>query len=347
MTALATQQGVRHIQSLIDWQATRREWDAMLDRHDRERAEFIRGLVQQGANQDEVADQLGVSRQRVGQWLDYDAVMKLATTVAIYHCHCGETFDKEVWHCPICAHHWPMTRDECFNCHRADRDGSPVAVIVDDIDEPTERELRPFIESAAAEVAAERGVERVRRDREEVHVRAAEKYAEATSKPHVAHNSGENEWYTPDDYLIAAREVMGGIDLDPASSAIAQKRVKAKRYYTKDDDGLVQEWSGRVWMNPPYDGALIGRFASKLVQHFGDGMVTEAAVLVNNATETAWFQSLASVASAICFPRGRVRFLDPEGNLGAPLQGQAVVYFGSNTDGFRKRFGQFGIVASL
>lgn len=164
-------------------------------------------------------------------------------------------------------------------------------------------------------------------------------------KPHVANNSGNNEWYTPPDYIAAAREVMGSIDLDPASSVIANKTVQAKQFFTADDDGLQQEWRGNIWMNPPYAAELIGKFASKLCLHFFDGDVSEAIVLVNNATETRWFQEMAEAASAICFPKSRVRFLDPAGNpSGAPLQGQAVIYMGPNVDSFKDAFSSFGFV---
>lgn len=166
-----------------------------------------------------------------------------------------------------------------------------------------------------------------------------------TNKPHVAHNSGENEWYTPADYISAARRVMGGIDLDPASSTIANKTVQAETYYSKDDNGLKQGWGGRVWLNPPYSSDLIGPFIEHLACSIEAGDVTEAVVLVNNATETAWFHRLISVASAIVFTRGRVRFLDPQGNPGAPLQGQALVYSGAQPGRFMDEFGGFGWAA--
>lgn len=170
---------------------------------------------------------------------------------------------------------------------------------------------------------------------------AAEK---ATAKPHVAHNTGNNEWYTPDDILAAARDVMGGIWLDPASSEIANRRVGATIYFDKDDDGLRQSWTGgTIWMNPPYAPELVRQFADKLVETV-ESYPTIAIVLVNNATETRWFQRMAGVCRAICFPVGRVRFLDPDGNPGAPLQGQAILYFGFDPDGFCERFADFGFV---
>jgi ParB family chromosome partitioning protein len=163
---------------------------------------------------------------------------------------------------------------------------------------------------------------------------------------HVAQNSGENEWYTPPQFIESARLVMGSIDTDPASNPIANATVKATRFFTKDEDGLQQKWGGNVWMNPPYAQPLMSQFAEAISEKFENGEIGQAMILVNNATETQWFQRMASVASAVCFPKSRVKFLDPNGKPGAPLQGQAIIYFGDNTEAFVEEFSQYGATFS-
>lgn len=160
--------------------------------------------------------------------------------------------------------------------------------------------------------------------------------------PHVSHNSGENEWYTPVEYIEAARCVMGGIDVDPASSEKANEIVKARLFYSIEDDGLSQPWRGRVWMNPPYAADLVRGFASRYRDFVRDGSIEQGIVLVNNATETAWFGVLVDASCAVVFPQSRVKFWKPDGSTGAPLQGQAILYYGPNVDQFLYEFGTFG-----
>lgn len=160
---------------------------------------------------------------------------------------------------------------------------------------------------------------------------------------HVGRNSGDNEWYTPAEYIAAATAVMGGIDLDPASSAEANKIVGAADWYGPDEDGLAQPWRGRVWLNPPYAQPLVDRFCLRLAREYAAGQVTEACILVNNATETSWFQALLAPAAAVCFPRGRVKFWHPR-KTAVPLQGQAVIYLGDCPQSFRIEFIRFGPV---
>lgn len=168
--------------------------------------------------------------------------------------------------------------------------------------------------------------------------------AEDKPAPHVSQNSGNNEWYTPTEYIAAARGVLGAIDLDPASCPEANAIVGASTFYTLQEDGLAQPWRGRVWMNPPYAQPAIEHFAEKFAASVRAGEVTAGVVLVNNATETEWFRLMSEVATAVCFPKGRVRFWSPGGEDAAPLQGQAVLYAGDNLEAFRQAFSSFGVV---
>lgn len=168
--------------------------------------------------------------------------------------------------------------------------------------------------------------------------------AEAVTRPFVANNSGKTEWYTPERVLEAARAVLGGFDLDPASSEDANRNVRAERIFTAEDDGLAQDWPiGRIWMNPPYAAGLVDRFVSRFCDEIRRG--STGIVLVNNATETGWFHDLLAVATAVCFPKGRIRFICPdEGDKGTPLQGQAIIYCGSEPEKFKAEFGDRGTV---
>ncbi|MDD5462725.1 MAG: DNA N-6-adenine-methyltransferase [Methylococcales bacterium] len=134
----------------------------------------------------------------------------------------------------------------------------------------------------------------------------------------------------------------GSIDLDPASSKLANKTVKAGLFCSKSDNGLDKSWAGNVWLNPPYAQPLMDQFADKLVKELVN--IRQAIVLINNATQARWFQALAGASSCICFPAARIKFLDVNGKPGAPLQGQAVIYFGKNIAAFKDHFSKFGLV---
>jgi phage N-6-adenine-methyltransferase len=164
------------------------------------------------------------------------------------------------------------------------------------------------------------------------------------TRNHRAEGTGCNEWHTPPQYLALAREVLGEIDLDPASSAKAQEIVAAAAYFTKEDDGLTREWHGRVWLNPPYAQPLIAEFISKMCAEVRAGRVNQAIMLTHNYTDTAWFHEAASACNAICFTRGRVKFVDRNGEVAAPTQGQSLFYFGDDVARFREHFDNVGFV---
>lgn len=160
-------------------------------------------------------------------------------------------------------------------------------------------------------------------------------------KSRINQNSGNNEWYTPRYIIEAARETMGSIDLDPASSVIANQTVQAKHFYTKEDDGLKQPWYGNVWLNPPYSRTLIPQFSLAVINKRQD--YNQAIVLVNNATETIWCQNLLGACTACCFFDSRIKFLCVNGKTGgSSMQGQIVLYFGINHQKFVENFSPYG-----
>lgn len=157
--------------------------------------------------------------------------------------------------------------------------------------------------------------------------------------------TGENEWYTPNQYIEAARQCFGGtIDLDPATSEFAQATIRAERYFTVEHDGLNQEWLGSVWLNPPYAQPLINDFILKLIIEFGSGRAKQAIMLTHNYTDSAWFHEAMGSADAVCFTRGRVQFYNHNGDRAAPTQGQAFFYFGKNVEQFCDAFRAFGFI---
>ena len=139
--------------------------------------------------------------------------------------------------------------------------------------------------------------------------------------------AGSAEWMTPGYVVDIASDVLGKVDLDPASSHVANETVRADRYYTKEQDGLIQEWYGRVWLNPPYSRGLIDKFVTKLLT---SPNVTASLVLVNSATETNWAQALMTGATWVFFFNHRIHFLPPPGvkRPDSPKYPQMLVYRG-------------------
>jgi len=155
--------------------------------------------------------------------------------------------------------------------------------------------------------------------------------------------SGDDEYFTPSKYVEAVRDVLGEIDLDPASCPEAQAIVKATRYFTKDDDGLKQEWHGRVFLNPPWSAPL--PWVQKLIEECQSGRVTEAILLTFSNTSTRWFQTAAGASAAICFTNTNIAFIHrAKGQMGRSAIGQAFLYFGRDVENFARRFSPLGFI---
>ena len=154
-------------------------------------------------------------------------------------------------------------------------------------------------------------------------------------------DAGSDEWMTPPEIVERARVVLGRIDLDPASSVLAQKVVKAKWFLTKEVDGLSVGWRGNIFMNPPYSRGLFDAFVGQLIESQPEAWL----IVVNNVTETHTGQRLLDCADLVCFPRGRIAFLGPNAKpVANNRRGQMILYRGMRTRAFRREFTHVGVV---
>jgi putative DNA primase/helicase len=140
----------------------------------------------------------------------------------------------------------------------------------------------------------------------------------------------------------------------PAMVALVTHGVDGKpigihrTFLARDGKGKAPVDPAKMMLGPCRGGAVrLGPDGDVLMQSLAGGEVAEAIVLANNATETVWFQTLASAASAFCFPRGRIKFWHPGKGLATPLQGQTIIYSGNRVAEFRNKFSKFGVVSHL
>ena len=115
--------------------------------------------------------------------------------------------------------------------------------------------------------------------------------------------AGTDVWLTPPELLAK----LGKFDLDPCAP-LDRPWDTATNHFTIDDDGLKQDWQGRVWLNPPY-GRGMERWLEKLANHAGGGL---ALVFARTETKT-FFDTVWGRADAILFIKGRIRFHLPNG----------------------------------
>jgi hypothetical protein len=157
----------------------------------------------------------------------------------------------------------------------------------------------------------------------------------------LSHESTEH--YTPQYILDAVIECMGAIDLDPCSNSQEIPNVPAAKHYTAQDNGLMQPWVGRVFLNPPF-GSGVERWFSKLYLERSAGRTSEAIVLWKSATETSTWKTLTAISCRVCFPSARIRFVRPAGNESGPTFSPTLFYVGDGAERFESAFAGIGAV---
>jgi len=130
--------------------------------------------------------------------------------------------------------------------------------------------------------------------------------------------SATHEWETPQALFDDLAWLFGGFDLDPCAT---QQNAKCARFFTKADDGLSQQWEGKVFLNPPY-GRDIGRWVRKAFEASLEGALVVC--LLPARTDTRWWQEYAR-RGHVWFLRGRLKF--GKARNAAPFL-SAIVTFG-------------------
>ena len=133
----------------------------------------------------------------------------------------------------------------------------------------------------------------------------------------VMFSSASNEWATPQDFFDKLNEEFG-FTLDPCANA---ENRKCDKYFTKEQNGLVQDWgTERVYCNPPY-GRGIGEWVAKCSRHNG-----LAVILIPARTDTKWFHEYVYQKPnvEIRFVRGRLKFGNSSNS--APFPSMVIVF---------------------
>jgi hypothetical protein len=156
---------------------------------------------------------------------------------------------------------------------------------------------------------------------------------------------------TKDQPIVSlVKQALGGeIWLDPCSGSVTNNIPCAVRYF-KHEDGLAEHntWSKTVFINPPFSNPL--PWVARCCFEIARGSVSAAIMLLKAGTlsNIKTGELINKYASAICHWRGRVNFLNDEGNAVKGSDFDCVfVYFGARLDLFQQAFGGRGTIATI
>ncbi len=130
----------------------------------------------------------------------------------------------------------------------------------------------------------------------------------------VMFSSKKDTWSTPQDFFDALNAEFGFT----CDVCALPENAKCEKYFTPEQDGLAQEWSGVCWCNPPY-GRQIGRWVQKAAQS-----ECTVVMLLPARTDTGWFHDWIYGKTEVRFLRGRLKFSE-YGNA-APFPNMVVVF---------------------
>lgn len=139
----------------------------------------------------------------------------------------------------------------------------------------------------------------------------------------VLFSSEKTEWETPQDFFDELDSEFH-FTLDPCAS---EKNHKCDKYYTKQENGLLQDWGGEtVFCNPPY-GRDIKQWVEKCCFESVKNKIT-VVMLIHARTDTRWFHDFVYQKAELRFVKGRLKFGGAKNS--APFPSMIVIYRGNN-----------------
>lgn len=135
--------------------------------------------------------------------------------------------------------------------------------------------------------------------------------------PKVYHQSGKDDWATPDLLYSQIVTIFGEFDLDPCADIT---NTKCPMWFTESQNGLDQKWFGKVFVNPPY--SKVKDWVYKACDSIHYGHCDQVVMLVASRTDTKWWAHMWGYAKRLLFLQGRVTFVGAKS--GAPFPSAVV-----------------------
>lgn len=139
-------------------------------------------------------------------------------------------------------------------------------------------------------------------------------------------SSASGDWATPQDFFDKLNEEFH-FTLDPCADDLNHK---CEKYYTKEQDGLKQDWSEEtVFCNPPY-GRGVGEWVKKCFTEVYSEKCKCAVMLLPARTDTRWFHDYIYNKAEVRFVKGRLKFGDQ--SQPAPFPSMVIIFRGIGGD---------------
>ncbi len=161
-------------------------------------------------------------------------------------------------------------------------------------------------------------------------------------------SSESNEWYTPPELIALVRDVLGPIDLDPASCATANAIIGARHFYTKEQDGFHYTWNARnVFLNTPFgkskNQSLAGLWIARMAEQFQANVFQQGIALTHSRPGYEWWETLTRLYP-VCLTRKKFDFIpaDPKQKTSGSKTSQTLFYFGPDPQRFARILSPIG-----